>query len=124
VITARAENLIHGHDDLDDTIARLRAYAEAGADVLFAPGLSTADDIRRAVDAVAPRPLSVLALPGVPPVPELASLGVARVSVGGAFAFAAVAGALDAACELLEAGTYGYLSRSAEGGKAARSAFG
>jgi 2-methylisocitrate lyase-like PEP mutase family enzyme len=124
VITARAENLIHGVDDLDDTIARLEAYAEAGADVLFAPGVSSADDIRRAVAAVAPRPLSVLALRGVPPVSELAALGVARVSVGGAFAFAAIGGAVEAARELRERGTYGYLERSAAGAKAVRSAFG
>jgi 2-methylisocitrate lyase-like PEP mutase family enzyme len=124
VITARAENLIHGIDDLDDTIARLQAYAEAGADVLFAPGLASADAIGRCVAAVAPTPVSVLALRGVPPVSELASLGVARVSVGGAFAFAALGGAVAAGRELREAGTYGYLERSAEGIKAVRSAFG
>jgi 2-methylisocitrate lyase-like PEP mutase family enzyme len=123
VITARAENLIHKIDDLDDTIARLQAYAEVGADVLFAPGLASAEQIGRVVEAVAPTPVSVLALRGVPPVSELASLGVARVSVGGAFASAALGGAVDAARELREQGTYGYLERAAVGGKAARSAF-
>jgi 2-methylisocitrate lyase-like PEP mutase family enzyme len=124
VITARAENLIHGVDDLDDTIARLQAFAEAGADVLFAPGVASADDIRRVVESVAPRPVSVLALPHAPSVPELAKLGVARVSVGGAFAFAAIGAAVEAGRELLEQGTYGYFERTATGGKAARAAFG
>jgi 2-methylisocitrate lyase-like PEP mutase family enzyme len=123
VITARAENLIHGIDDLDDTIARLEAYAEAGADALFAPGVSSADDIRRVVEAVAPVPVNVLALGGAPPVSELAELGVARVSVGGAFAFAAYGGMLDAARELREDGTYGYLQQTAKGIKATRSTF-
>ena len=122
VLTARAENHIRGRDDLADTIARLQAYADAGADVLFAPGIKTPDDIRRVVESV-DRPVSVLAFPGVPSVSELAKLGVARISVGGAFAFAALAGLVDAAEELRDQGTYGYLERSAAGGRAARSAF-
>src|SRR5690348_1478076 len=89
VLTARAENLIRGRDDLADTIERLQAYQEAGADVLFAPGLSTAKDIREVVESV-DRPVSVLAVRGAPSTGELAALGVARVSVGGAFAFAAL----------------------------------
>src|SRR4051794_31183383 len=75
VLTARCENHLHGRHDLDDTIARLTAYAEAGADVVYAPGLRALDDITRVADAV-DRPLNVLALPGVPPVPELAAAGV------------------------------------------------
>jgi 2-methylisocitrate lyase-like PEP mutase family enzyme len=122
VLTARAENHIRGRDDLADTIARLVAYQEAGADVLFAPGLKTPEDIRRVVESVE-RPVSVLALRGTPSVAELASLGVARISVGGAFAFAALAALADAAEELRDKGTFGYLERSAAGGKAARSAF-
>jgi len=122
VLTARAENHIRGHDDLADTIARLQSYQEAGADVLFAPGLATPGDIRRVVESV-DRPVNVLAVRGAPPVAELAALGVARVSVGGAFAFAALAALYDAAEELREQGTYGYLDRAATGGKAARSAF-
>ena len=122
VLTARAENHIHGRDDLGDTIARLQSYQEAGADVLFAPGVSSAHDIRRLVESV-DRPVSVLALRGVPSVQELAALGVARVSVGGAFAFAALAGLRDAAEELRARGTYGYLERSAAGVRAARAAF-
>jgi len=123
VLTARAENHIRGRDDLDDTIARLRAYEEAGADVLFAPGLRRIEDIRAVVKAVG-APVSVLALPGAPPVAELAAAGVARVSVGGAFAFAALGAAVEAANELRERGTYGFWERAGEGAKAARRAFG
>ncbi|HEY2302116.1 MAG TPA: isocitrate lyase/phosphoenolpyruvate mutase family protein [Acidimicrobiales bacterium] len=107
VLTARAENLIHGRDDLADTIARLQAYQEAGADVLFAPGLSSMDDIRSVLQSV-DRPVNVLAVPGCPPVDELAAAGVARISVGSAFAWAALAEMVSAATELKEAGTYGY----------------
>jgi 2-methylisocitrate lyase-like PEP mutase family enzyme len=123
VLTARAENFLHGRADLADTIARLQAYEEAGADVLFAPGVRTSSDIRAVVQAVG-RPVSVLALRDAPPVSELASLGVARVSVGGAFAFAALGAVVEAATELRDAGTYGYLERAAAGGHAARQAFG
>jgi 2-methylisocitrate lyase-like PEP mutase family enzyme len=114
VLTARAENLIHGRDDLDDTIARLQAYQEAGADVLFAPGLVGIDDVRRVVSSV-DRPVSVLALPGSPPVAELGEAGVARISVGGAFAFAALGAVVEAGRELLDEGTYGYWARTAVG---------
>jgi 2-methylisocitrate lyase-like PEP mutase family enzyme len=122
VLTARAENLIRGRDDLPDTIARLQAYQEAGADVLFAPGVATAPDIRRVVESV-DRPVSVLAIPGAPSTAELAALGVSRVSVGGAFAFAALGALCEAAEELRDRGTYGYLERSGVGLRAARSAF-
>ncbi|HEX6421571.1 MAG TPA: isocitrate lyase/phosphoenolpyruvate mutase family protein, partial [Acidimicrobiales bacterium] len=123
VITARAENLIHGRDDLDDTIARLQAYERAGADVLYAPGLVALDDVRRVVSSV-DRPVNVLARPGGPSVADLAGAGVARISVGGAFAFAALGAVVEAGRELLDAGTYGYLDRAAVGGAAARRAFG
>ncbi len=123
VLTARAENHLHGVDDLDDTITRLRAYGEAGADVLFAPGLARLEDIARVVAAVAPRPLNVLALPGVPSVAELAAAGVRRISVGGAFAFAAIDALAAAARELQEEGTYGYLRRARDGSALARRAF-
>lgn len=122
VLTARAENHIRGREDLGDTIERLQSYQEAGADVLFAPGLSTAQDIRQVIESV-DRPVSVLALSGVPSVAELATLGVARVSVGGAFAFAALGALSEAAEELRDRGTYGYLERTARGVRAARSAF-
>ncbi len=123
VLTARAENLIRGRDDLADTIERLQAYQEAGADVLFAPGLNNARDIRQVVESV-DRPVSVLAVRGTPSTGELAALGVARVSVGGAFAFAAVAALRQAGEELRDQGTYGYLERSAVGVQSAQAAFG
>jgi 2-methylisocitrate lyase-like PEP mutase family enzyme len=122
VLTARAENHLYGRQDLDDTIARLQAFQEAGADVLYAPGLVSLDDIRAVVAAVE-RPVNVLALPGGPPVPELAAAGVARVSVGGAFAFAALGAVVEAAEELRGPGTYGFWELARAGGTAARSAF-
>src|SRR6476661_2280671 len=98
VLTARAENYLHGRRDLADTIARLQAYQEAGADVLYAPGLRRAEDISRVVREVN-RPVNVLALPGGPVVSELAAAGVRRVSVGGGLAFAALGSVAAAARE-------------------------
>ncbi|HEY7967812.1 MAG TPA: isocitrate lyase/phosphoenolpyruvate mutase family protein [Solirubrobacteraceae bacterium] len=121
VLTARAENHLRGRDDLDDTIARLRAYGEAGADVLYAPGIARAEDIRAVVESVG-RPVNVLTFPGVPPIAELAELGVARVSVGSAFALSAIGALAEAAEEFRSAGTYGFLERSAAGSRAARAA--
>ena len=122
VLTARSENLIRGHDDLDDTIARLRAFQDAGADVLFAPGLTSAEQIQ-AVLAAVDRPVNVLVRPGAPTIAELGALGVSRISVGGSFAFAAIAAVVDAATELRDEGTYGYASATGQGIKAARQAF-
>jgi 2-methylisocitrate lyase-like PEP mutase family enzyme len=122
VLTARCENHLHDRPDIEDTLARLTAYAQAGADVVYAPGLTRADEIERLVKTVGV-PVNVLALRDAPPVSELAALGVARVSVGGAFAFAALGALVDAAAELREQGTYGYLQRAATGGRAARRAF-
>jgi 2-methylisocitrate lyase-like PEP mutase family enzyme len=122
VLTARAENYLHGRKDLDDTIARLQAYEQAGADVLYAPGLMELDDIRRVVESVGV-PVNVLARPGAPSVGELASVGVARVSVGGAFAFAALGALVEAAEELQESGTYSFWERAKVGAKAAQAAF-
>ena len=107
VLTARAENYLHGRADLADTITRLQAYQEAGADVLYAPGLTDAADIRQVVSSV-DRPVNVLALPGAPPVAELAELGVGRISVGSAFANVAWGAVAAAGRELLDAGTYGF----------------
>lgn len=123
VLTARAENHLHGRDDLANTIARLQAYESAGADVVFAPGLTAADDIAAVVAAVSV-PVSVLMLPGGPSVAELADLGVSRVSTGGALAFAALAALVAAAKELRDHGTSGYAPQAAAGVKAARAAFG
>jgi 2-methylisocitrate lyase-like PEP mutase family enzyme len=114
VLTARAENYLHGRPDIDDTIARLRAYQDAGADVLYAPGLRSMAEIRAVLHSVG-RPVNVLAWPGVPPVAELAEAGVSRVSVGSAFAFAAYGGLIEAATELRDAGTYNYLEQSGRG---------
>ena len=122
VLTARAENHLYGITDLDDTIARLQAYQEAGADVLYAPGLSRLEDIEQIVSSV-DRPVNVLGRPGAPSVAELAAIGVRRVSVGGAFAYAALGAAVEAARELLDKGTYGYFERAGVGLQAARSAF-
>ena len=121
VLTARAENHIHGRDDLDDTIARLQAFQEAGADVLYAPGLADIVDIRRVVSSV-DRPVNVLALPGAPSVAELADAGVARVSIGGGFAYVAMGAVVEAARELREDGTYGFWNTAAVGAKAWRNA--
>jgi 2-methylisocitrate lyase-like PEP mutase family enzyme len=122
VLTARAENHLHGRDDLSDTIARLKAYEEAGADVLYAPGLARPEDIGAIVEAL-DRPVNVLARPGAPPVSELAALGVSRISVGGAFAFAALGELVEAATELREQGSFGFLERSRRGAGAATRAF-
>lgn len=104
VITARAENLIRGHQDMDDTIARLQAFSAAGADCVYAPGVRSAEQIKTVTDAV-DAPLNVLAAPGVPTVPEMAELGVARISVGGGFARVAYGAAIAAGQEMLEQGT-------------------
>jgi 2-methylisocitrate lyase-like PEP mutase family enzyme len=122
VLTARAENHLHGRDDLGDTIVRLQAYEEAGADVLYAPGLRSMDEIRAVLGSVS-RPLNVLAHPDLPAVAELAEAGVSRISVGGAFAFAAYGALVEAATELRDAGTYGYLELAVRGSKATRAAF-
>jgi 2-methylisocitrate lyase-like PEP mutase family enzyme len=122
VLTARAENYLHGRPDLADTIARLQAFQEAGADVLYAPGIARIEDIRQVLHEV-DRPVNVLALPGVPPVAELAEAGVSRVSVGGAFAFAALGGLVSAATEFRDQGTYGFRAAAAIGRDAAQKAF-
>ena len=123
VLTGRAENYLHGRPNLADTIARLQAYQEAGADVLYAPGLTSLEDIRHLVASV-DRPVNVLALADAPAVPELAAAGVGRISVGGSFAFAALGAVVEAAQELTTEGTYSYWERARTGAKGARSAFG
>ncbi|HWS47567.1 MAG TPA: isocitrate lyase/phosphoenolpyruvate mutase family protein, partial [Acidimicrobiia bacterium] len=92
-------------------------------DVLYAPGISAASDLRSLVSSV-DLPVNVLALPAVPPVAELTEIGVKRVSVGGAFAWAALGAAADAARELLEQGTYGYWDVTARGAAIAKPALG
>lgn len=123
VLTARAENYLHDRADLADTIARLQAYREAGADVLYAPGLVSATDIGAVVSGL-DGPVNVLARPNMPPVAELAALGVARISVGSAFAAAAWGAVVRAAIELQSNGTYGFLDLAALGSQRAQAAFG
>jgi 2-methylisocitrate lyase-like PEP mutase family enzyme len=109
VLTGRAENHLYDHGgDLDDTVARLRAYRAAGATCVYAPGLTDLADIRRVV-AGCDAPVNVLALGGGPTVPQLADAGVRRVSTGGALAWAAYGALERAAMELRDAGTYGFL---------------
>jgi 2-methylisocitrate lyase-like PEP mutase family enzyme len=122
VLTTRAENHVHGRTDLADTIRRLQAYEQAGADVLYAPGLTALEDIRRVVASVG-LPVNVLVRPGGPTVAELAAAGVHRVSVGGAFAFAALGAVVEAARELREQGTLGFFERAAVGARSGRAAF-
>ncbi|KAA1419247.1 isocitrate lyase/phosphoenolpyruvate mutase family protein [Nocardioides humilatus] len=112
-LTARAENYLYDRADLADTIARLQSFQEAGADVLYAPGMRDLDEIAtlcREVD----RPVNVLLLPGGPEVAQLAEAGVARISVGGAFLFNAYAGLVEAADDLL-AGSTAYFDRLGPG---------
>lgn len=104
VVTARAENHLYGIDDLDDTTARLRSYRDAGADVIYAPGLTSIEDIARVVRAVN-APVNVLMLPDGPAVRELTDAGVRRISTGGALGFAAYGALAAGARELLERGT-------------------
>jgi methylisocitrate lyase len=111
VLVGRSEGFIVGRPDLGETIRRLTAYAEAGADCLYAPGIRTRDEIAMVVAAVAPKPLNVLVGSDFATVTELADLGVRRISVGGALARAAWGGFLEAAREIAERGTFAALGR-------------
>jgi 2-methylisocitrate lyase-like PEP mutase family enzyme len=109
-LVARCENFLHGRPDLSDTLRRLVAFAEAGADCLYAPGLRTAEQIREVVGAVAPKPVNVvMGLAGASlSLRELEDLGVRRVSVGSSLARAAYGAFLRAAREIREQGTFSY----------------
>lgn len=112
-LTARAENLLHGKLDLPDTIRRLQAYAEVGADVLYAPGLRSADEVLAVVRAVAPKPVNVLMSGGLKlSVAQLSEMGVKRISVGSAMALAAYGEFFRAAREVREQGTFTFTERS------------
>jgi 2-methylisocitrate lyase-like PEP mutase family enzyme len=111
MLTARAENHIRGNPDLGDTIARLRAYEEAGADVLYAPGLRSADEIRAVCDAVS-RPVNVLAHAGLA-LSDVVAAGAQRISVGGALTWAAVEAMGDAAARIRDDGDFSGLRGSA-----------
>lgn len=117
-LTARAENYLHGNPDLKDTIKRLQAYQEAGADVLYAPGLRTKDEIAEVVRSV-DRPVNVLmGLPGIAlSQSELSELGVKRISVGSGLARAALGAFVRAAKEMKEHGTFGFADQAAKSGE-------
>ena len=108
MLVARAENYLHGHPDLDDTIRRLQAFEAAGAEVLYAPGITQPEDIRTVCASVT-KPVNVLmGIKGAPPlsVKELGALGVRRISVGSGFSRAALTAFLHAAREVVEDGTF------------------
>lgn len=112
MLVGRSEGFIVGRPDLDETIRRLVAYAEAGAECLYAPGIRTPEQVRAVVAAVAPRPVNLLVGSDFTTVAEAAALGVRRISVGGALARAAWGGFLAAAREIAERGTFTGLARA------------
>ncbi len=112
LLTGRSEGFITGRPDLAETIRRLVAYADAGADCLYAPGLRSMTDIATVVNAVAPKAVNVLVGSDFTTVAQLAELGVRRISVGGALARAAWKGVFDAAEEILGTGTFTHLARA------------
>jgi 2-methylisocitrate lyase-like PEP mutase family enzyme len=111
LLTGRSEGFICGRPDLKETIRRLEAYAGAGAECLYAPGIASLDDIRAIVHAVSPRPINVLARPTFT-VREIAAAGARRISVGGAFARAAWTAFLDAAKEAQQKGSFTAIGRA------------
>ncbi|MCA0199507.1 MAG: isocitrate lyase/phosphoenolpyruvate mutase family protein [Proteobacteria bacterium] len=115
ILVGRAENFIAGRPDLDDTVARLCAYADAGADCLYAPGLTTDDQVAAVVRAVAPKPVNVLVGQAGFTVERLAALGVRRISVGGALARSAWGAFMAAAREIADHGTFGCFAHAASG---------
>jgi 2-methylisocitrate lyase-like PEP mutase family enzyme len=106
VLTGRSEGFVVGRPDLAETIRRLKAYAEAGADCLYAPRIEAAEDVSEIVAAVSPKPVNLLANAPFITVPEAAALGVRRISVGGTLARTAWAGFLEAAQEIADEGTF------------------
>jgi 2-methylisocitrate lyase-like PEP mutase family enzyme len=112
LLTGRSEGYVVGRPDLDDTIRRLKAYADAGADCLYAPRLGTLDEIVAVVTAVAPKPVNVLVDRDFTTVANLADLGVRRISVGGGLARVAWGAIFPAAREIAEQGTFGGFARA------------
>lgn len=112
LLTGRSEGFIAGRPDIAETIRRLTAYAEAGADCLYAPGIRNRADIAAVVKSVAPKPVNVLVGSNFTTVAELAEIGVRRISVGGALARAAWTGFLEAAREIAMQGTFTHLARA------------
>ena len=111
LLVGRSEGFVAGRPDLAETIRRLVAYAEAGAECLYAPGMRRVEDIKAVVDAVAPAPVNALVGSDFTTLRELAHIGVRRISVGGALARAAWSGFLEAAREIAEQGTFTKLAR-------------
>jgi methylisocitrate lyase len=112
LLTGRSEGFLVGRPDLGQTIGRLQAYAEAGAECLYAPGLRTVAEIKEVVDAVAPKPVNALVGNDFATVEELTRIGVRRISVGGALARAAWTAFLQAANEIADRGTFAALGRA------------
>ena len=112
LLTGRSEGFIVGRPDLAETIRRLTAYAEAGADCLYAPGIHSKSDIAALVKAVAPKPVNLLVGSDFTTVAEVAAMGVRRISVGGALARAAWNGFLEAAREIAAQGTFSHFARA------------
>lgn len=106
VLTGRSEGFVVGRPDIDETIRRLRAYSEAGADCLYAPRISSLEHVVAVVEAVAPKPVNLLINSPFTTVAEAASLGVRRISVGGTLARTAWAGFLSASSEIAQSGTF------------------
>jgi 2-methylisocitrate lyase-like PEP mutase family enzyme len=115
LLTARSEGFIAGRPDLPETLKRLTAFAEAGADCLYAPGIHTPEEIDAVVRAVAPKPVNVLASSDFTTVAQLAALGVRRISVGGALARVAYTAFMQAAKEIHTQGTFASLARAIPG---------
>jgi 2-methylisocitrate lyase-like PEP mutase family enzyme len=116
MLIGRAENFLHGRPDLDDTIVRLKAYSEAGADCLYAPGIRTPEQIAAVVAAVAPKPVNLLIGSAVGlTVQDVAALGVRRISIGGALARSAWGGFMRAARRIVDDGDFGAFSEAASG---------
>lgn len=117
MLVARCEGFLHGERDLKKTTARLIAFAEAGADCLYAPGVASDAEITMLVKALAPKPLNVLTVQPTMTVQHLESLGVRRISVGGALARCAWGGFIGAAKEIAEHGTFTAFAQGAKGGE-------
>jgi len=115
MLTGRSEGFIAGRPDIGATVRRLRAYADAGADCLFAPGIKSPSDIATVVRAVAPKPVNVVVGTDFTTVDQLAALGVRRISVGGSLARTAYSAFLGAAKEIAEQGTFGAFDRALPG---------
>jgi 2-methylisocitrate lyase-like PEP mutase family enzyme len=118
LLTGRSEGFIRGRPDLDESIRRLKAYAAAGADCLYAPGIATRDEIAAVVQAVAPKPVNLLmGAPSPLTVKDCADLGVRRISVGGSLARAAWGGFIRAARQIMEAGSFNGFADAAPSGE-------